>query len=126
MQALSTISTTGGRPLILMPLFFVISVCAIKDFIEDHKRAESDKLENSLKTEKWVKDNDFEEIKWENVKVGMIVKVYNDQIVPCDILLLSTSDPKGLSYVETKSLDGETNLKVKTARKKANEKTKRD
>jgi len=32
-------------------------------------------------------------------------------------LILSTSDEKGTCYVETKNLDGETNLKIKSANK---------
>jgi len=44
------------------------------------------------------------------------VKVYNNQNFPCDILLINSSLPKGICYVETKGLDGETNLKMKIAR----------
>jgi hypothetical protein len=32
--------------------------------------------------------------------------------VPADIIVLATSDPDGNCYLETKNLDGETNLKV--------------
>ena len=39
------------------------------------------------------------------------------EIFPCDLLLLTTSLTKGLAYVETKNLDGETNLKHKQAHK---------
>ena len=44
---------------------------------------------------------------------GEIIKVSNDEYLPCDVLLLSSSDSKGICYVETKNLDGETNLKIK-------------
>ena len=34
---------------------------------------------------------------------------------PADVLIIGTSEPKGVLYVETKNLDGETNLKQKIA-----------
>ena len=48
---------------------------------------------------------------WKNVRVGDFVRIYNDDQIPADIVILSTSDPDGQCYVETKNLDGETNLK---------------
>jgi magnesium-transporting ATPase (P-type) len=33
------------------------------------------------------------------------------------MITLSSSDPKGVLYVETKGLDGETNLKIKNVHK---------
>lgn len=52
---------------------------------------------------------------WKNVRVGDFVRIYNDEQIPADIVVLSTSDPDGACYVETKNLDGETNLKVRQA-----------
>ena len=52
---------------------------------------------------------------WKNVKVGDFVRIYGGDQVPADVVILSTSDPDGACYVETKSLDGETNLKVRHA-----------
>ena len=52
---------------------------------------------------------------WKSVQVGDFVRIYNDDPVPADIVVLSTSDPDGGCYVETKNLDGETNLKPRQA-----------
>lgn len=52
---------------------------------------------------------------WKNIQVGDFVRIYNDEQIPADIVILSTSDPDGACYVETKNLDGETNLKVRQA-----------
>jgi len=54
---------------------------------------------------------------WKNVHVGDVLKIKNNDQIPVDVLILSTSDSDGGCYVETKNLDGETNLKVKQALK---------
>ena len=52
---------------------------------------------------------------WKSVMVGDYVKLFNDDQIPADVVILATSDPDGACYVETKNLDGETNLKVRQA-----------
>lgn len=44
----------------------------------------------------------------------------NNEVIPADLVILNTSDEKGTAYVETKNLDGETNLKLKSAQKEVN------
>ncbi|KAF1993342.1 phospholipid-translocating P-type ATPase [Amniculicola lignicola CBS 123094] len=57
----------------------------------------------------------FKKDAWKNVQVGDFVRLYNDEEIPADIIVLSTSSDDGACYVETKNLDGETNLKVRSA-----------
>ena len=57
----------------------------------------------------------FKRDTWKNVQVGDFVRLYNDEQVPADIVILSSSDPDGVCYVETKNLDGETNLKIRNS-----------
>jgi phospholipid-translocating ATPase len=52
---------------------------------------------------------------WEDVRVGDFVKIRNDEVVPADILICATSDEENVAFVETKNLDGETNLKSRRA-----------
>lgn len=48
---------------------------------------------------------------WEDVKVGDFVKIRSDEPFPADIIICATSEDEDVCYVETKNLDGETNLK---------------
>jgi phospholipid-translocating ATPase len=45
--------------------------------------------------------------------VGDFVLIRSNEPIPADVVILSTSEPDGNCYVETKNLDGETNLKIR-------------
>uniref|UniRef100_A0A8D0ULQ0 Phospholipid-transporting ATPase n=1 Tax=Sus scrofa TaxID=9823 RepID=A0A8D0ULQ0_PIG len=87
----------------VMPLMVVLSITAVKDAIDDLVMCENS-LSYRMVTEKWM-----------DIQVGDIIKLENNQAVTADILLLSSSEPYSLTYIETAELDGETNLKVKQA-----------
>jgi len=50
---------------------------------------------------------------WQDLHVGDFVLLRENDLIPADILVVSTSEPDNLCYIETKNLDGETNLKVR-------------
>ncbi|TRM59263.1 hypothetical protein BD626DRAFT_508757 [Schizophyllum amplum] len=52
---------------------------------------------------------------WEDVRVGDFVKITDGEAIPADVLICSTSEDGNVAYVETKNLDGETNLKSRNA-----------
>ncbi|KAA8584633.1 hypothetical protein FQN60_008418, partial [Etheostoma spectabile] len=92
----------------LIPLVVVLGVTAIKDLA----RHRMDKEINNRKCEVLL-DGRFQETKWRNMQVGDVVRMKKNDFIPADILLLSSSNPNSLCYVETAELDGETNLKFK-------------
>ncbi|CAM8966974.1 unnamed protein product [Rhodiola kirilowii] len=104
-----------GRTASILPLAFVLFVTAVKDAYEDFRRHRSDRIENNRLALVLV-DNQFQPKKWKVLRVGEIIKVSANETLPCDIVLLSTSDPTGVAYVQTINLDGESNLKTRYAK----------
>lgn len=100
----------------LIPLTTVIVFSMIKDAFEDYNRHKNDDKENKSLADTFQKES-FQPKNWQDVRVGEIIKVKCDEQIPCDIIIVHSSDPKGVCYTETKGLDGETNLKMKNAPK---------
>ena len=94
-----------------MPLVFVIAVTATKQGYEDYLRHKADNMVNySLVT---VLRNGIElDIRCQDILQGDLVKVPRDCDVPCDLVLLRSSDVHNKCYITTANLDGETNLKT--------------
>ncbi|EKM82413.1 hypothetical protein AGABI1DRAFT_117898 [Agaricus bisporus var. burnettii JB137-S8] len=57
----------------------------------------------------------WKETLWEDVRVGDMVKILDNEPIPADILICATSEEEDVAFVETKNLDGETNLKSRNA-----------
>ncbi|KAH7843878.1 hypothetical protein Vadar_021755 [Vaccinium darrowii] len=104
-----------GRTVSLFPLLFVLCVTAIKDGYEDWRRHRSDRNENNREA-LVLQFGKFQGKKWKKIRVGEVVKICADETIPCDVVLLATSDPNGIAYIQTMNLDGESNLKTRYAR----------
>ena len=114
-ESQEAISISGGKPVILLPLLFVILISMAKDALEDWKRHNSDGEANSAPIEIFEGDK-FENRTWCDVKVGDFIKVTKtNKQVPADFVLVYSAGPGGADCgIETKDLDGETNLKFKS------------
>ena len=113
LQAIPQISTLAWYTT-LVPLLLVLGITAIKDLVDDVARHKMDKEINN-RTCEVIKDGRFKIIKWKDIQVGDVIRLKKNDFIPADILLLSSSEPNSLCYVETAELDGETNLKFKMA-----------
>jgi phospholipid-translocating ATPase len=134
LQMIPGLSTTGTYTTIV-PLLFFVSLSMAKEGLEDFRRYKLDKEENNRlaevlhaygpvdtskakegrldsavrgeETQPWVP------VKWQDLRVGDVVKLARDEAIPADILLLYSSGQNDIACIETMALDGETNLKNK-------------
>nr|DBA32644.1 TPA: hypothetical protein GDO54_000421 [Pyxicephalus adspersus] len=111
LQQIPDVSPTG-RYTTLVPLIFILTVAGIKELIEDYKRHKADNTVNKKKTIV-LRGGTWQNVIWKEVAVGDIVKVTNGQHMPADMIILSSSEPQAMCYIETSNLDGETNLKIR-------------
>uniref|UniRef100_A0A8C9YFJ1 Phospholipid-transporting ATPase n=1 Tax=Sander lucioperca TaxID=283035 RepID=A0A8C9YFJ1_SANLU len=88
LQQIPDVSPTG-RWTTLVPLLFILMVAAVKE------------------------NGAWEIVHWEKVSVGEVVRAANGDHLPADLVILSSSEPQGMCYIETSNLDGETNLKIR-------------
>uniref|UniRef100_A0A8C1WT11 Phospholipid-transporting ATPase n=1 Tax=Cyprinus carpio TaxID=7962 RepID=A0A8C1WT11_CYPCA len=81
----------------IVPLVLVLSITAVKDATDDYFRHKSDNQVNNRQSQ---------------VLIGVTL-LYTVYVFQADLLLLSSSEPHSLCYIETAELDGETNMKVR-------------
>ncbi|SMR50266.1 unnamed protein product [Zymoseptoria tritici ST99CH_1A5] len=111
LQQIPNISPTN-RYTTIVPLGIVLLVSAGKEVIEDNRRRSQDNQLNRSPA-RALRGTTFQDTKWIDIRVGDIIRVQSEEPFPADLVLLSSSEPEGLCYIETANLDGETNLKIK-------------
>lgn len=102
-------------------LAVVLCVSAVKELVEDIKRSNADKELNNSTVDILTATGAFERRRWIKVQIGDIVRVNSEEPFPADMILLASSEPEGLCYIETANLDGETNLKIKQAKQETSQ-----
>ncbi|XP_048208111.1 phospholipid-transporting ATPase IK-like [Perognathus longimembris pacificus] len=113
LQSIPEISTLPWFTL-FAPMVCLFIIRAIRDLVDDIGRHRSDRAINNRPCQ-ILRKNRFKWKKWKNICVGDVVCLKKDSIVPADLLLLVSTEPSSLCYVETVDIDGETNLKFKQA-----------
>ncbi|KAE9117289.1 Phospholipid-transporting ATPase [Phytophthora fragariae] len=101
--------TTAG------PLVIVLLVSMIKQGVEDKKRHDADNVQNSRHCKVLGRHGEIVTKEWQEVLVGDVLRLGDRDEAPADVFILSTSEEEGRCFVETCNLDGETNLKRRSA-----------
>ncbi|XP_008305292.1 phospholipid-transporting ATPase IC [Cynoglossus semilaevis] len=113
LQCIPMISTIPWY-IAMIPLLSVLLVRGVKDLANDMARRRSDAEINSRPCDILISQS-LTTAQWKDLCVGDILRIHKDQVLPADLLLLCSSEPHSLCYVETADIDGETNLKYRQA-----------
>ncbi|ETW02900.1 hypothetical protein H310_05365 [Aphanomyces invadans] len=121
-QVIPAITSTFGLPYSWLVLGVVLFVDAIFTGVEDYHRHVADAVMNAREARVFdsTVPTRFRTTAWKDIVVGDVLQIKKYEAVPADILLLAVheadpSAPVGMCFIETKSLDGETNLKIRQA-----------
>lgn len=101
---------------IIGTLTIVLIIAMVKEGLEDGERHRADYTTNRQATHcfRWSNAQPshpiLQNVLWNEVAVGDIVKIFNNGNIPADTILLGSLESFGNSYLETLNIDGETNL----------------
>ena len=98
----------------IMPVVIVLIISLIREAVEDYRKYSNDKLANETMVSVY-KMPSFLKQKCSLIKIGNIIKVRKEEMIPADLLIIKTSLSNGFCYMQTSNLDGETTLKPREA-----------
>jgi P-type E1-E2 ATPase len=111
LQSIAVISPLNPTTAIL-PLVFVIAVSMLREGVEDYMRFRADKgnqpplidlTEINLETNSqpvWIiRNGKYEKLRAEDIVVGDLVKVTEDEMFAADLILLSSSHEGGFCFI---------------------------
>ena len=96
------------------PLILVMAITAAKDLADDIARWRADVAYNTRPVSV-VRDGAVCKVKASQVRVGDFLLIMCDEEICCDAMLLACAERSGKALIQTTNLDGETNLKTRTA-----------
>ena len=121
------------------PVLFVLSISMTRDGIEDYYRWKADEELNNMPIQILTSKNPrgttddvngegpvWRDARWKDLEVGDVVRLEDRDWIPADLLLLASSAEDGTAFIDTMDLDGETNLKRRTAHAKSQHLAKND
>lgn len=98
----------------ICPLLIVNFFSLAKEIWDERKRIRKDQEINDQLYIQMVDGKEIE-VKSEDIKIGHQIKLKKNQRAPADLIILSTTDAHGRTYVKTDQLDGETDWKIRSA-----------
>eukprot|EP00927_Polykrikos_kofoidii_P019921 TRINITY_DN1934_c0_g2_i1.p1 TRINITY_DN1934_c0_g2~~TRINITY_DN1934_c0_g2_i1.p1 ORF type:complete len:1724 (-),score=346.37 TRINITY_DN1934_c0_g2_i1:58-5175(-) len=94
-------------------LAMMMLVSAVVALIDDIRRHLADHATNGRQTVEIDFAGASRTIRWDDVRVGTMLRIKRGEELPADVVALSTSNEDGSCFVSTANLDGETTLKNK-------------
>ena len=97
----------------LLPFIAVIIINLVREGVEDYRKYSNDAKANGTNVIIF-KEEKFKRNCCEKIKVGNIIRIKKDELIPADVLIIKISLDKKeteFCYTQTSSLDGEYSLK---------------